>query len=179
MKVIEGYPRYKIGEDGTVVSYVRRTPKVLKWLNKRYPSVTLCNAEGPKEFRVHRLVADAYIPNPLKLPCVLHKDDDTSNPHKDNLIRGTQKDNVHDCINKNRRVNVKLGANGQARPCIVETQTGLGHFYTSLKQLCLEYKFNYRSVKDTLRIKNEYKGYKVYWMKKKLNNSSYLCFMQG
>jgi hypothetical protein len=35
--------------------------------------------------KVHRLVATAFIPNPMKLPTVNHKDHDPCNNHKDNL----------------------------------------------------------------------------------------------
>lgn len=52
-----------------------------------YPYVSFHNKSGvsSKKFYVHRLVADAFIPNPLNLPCVNHKDEDKTNNNVDNL----------------------------------------------------------------------------------------------
>lgn len=45
---------------------------------------------------VHRLVAEAFIPNPEKLPIVRHKDNCRTNARADNLQWGTSKDNMQD-----------------------------------------------------------------------------------
>lgn len=44
--------------------------------------------------RVHRLVAQTFIPNPDNLPIVLHLDNDPSNNNLDNLKWGTKKENT-------------------------------------------------------------------------------------
>jgi len=49
-----------------------------------------------KNFTVHRCVAEAFIPNPLSLPIVRHKDNNSSNPHRGNLLWGTLSDNQND-----------------------------------------------------------------------------------
>lgn len=51
---------------------------------------------------LHRMVAEAFIPNPHGFPVVRHLDNDPSNNCVDNLAWGTQLDNVHDCIQANR-----------------------------------------------------------------------------
>lgn len=48
---------------------------------------------------IHRLVAEAFKPNPFKYPFVRHLDDDPSNNYVENLDWGTQTDNVQDSIN--------------------------------------------------------------------------------
>lgn len=46
---------------------------------------------------LHRLMAEAFLPNPYGLPIVRHLDDDPRNNYLDNLRWGTQKDNHDDC----------------------------------------------------------------------------------
>lgn len=80
--------------------------KVLKPLVRRhgYLGVQLfnldrsLNARGMKTVSIHRLVAEAFVPNPDGLPEVNHKDEDKANnvatnlewmDHKDNTLYGT------------------------------------------------------------------------------------------
>jgi len=56
-----------------------------------------------KRYKVHRLVAEAFIPNPDNLPKVLHRDDNPANNCVDNLYFGTQADNMCDMASKNRQ----------------------------------------------------------------------------
>lgn len=66
--------------------YNNRTP---------YKNVHLYNRTGGRQtFKVHRLVATAFIPNPDNLPCVNHKDENTFNNSVDNLEWCTQQYNV-------------------------------------------------------------------------------------
>jgi len=55
--------------------------------------------------RIHRLVAQQFLDLDISdsKMCVCHKDDNRSNNHVDNLFLGTAKDNVRDCMKKNRR----------------------------------------------------------------------------
>lgn len=50
-----------------------------------YMCVRLSKNNEITNYNVHRLVAEAFIPNPLNLPCVNHKDEDKTNNHVDNL----------------------------------------------------------------------------------------------
>ena len=68
---------YKIDKNGNVFSV--RNNKFLKRVTfpSGYEYVHLCNGKGKtKLFRVHRLVAEAFISNPDNLPEVNHKDGD-------------------------------------------------------------------------------------------------------
>lgn len=47
---------------------------------------------------IHRIVAEAFIPNPDGLPLVLHWDDNPGNNHVENLRWGTKRDNMLDAI---------------------------------------------------------------------------------
>jgi NUMOD4 motif/HNH endonuclease len=64
-----------------------RKGKILKpGLRDDYRSVVLTNSDGcSNSKKVARLVAEAFIPNPKKLPQVNHKDLDKQNDHVSNL----------------------------------------------------------------------------------------------
>jgi Trp operon repressor len=55
--------------------------------------VHLCKGGRQTTHNVARLVAEAFIANPTKLPCVLHKDDNALNNRVDNLEWGTLREN--------------------------------------------------------------------------------------
>ena len=53
--------------------------------SRGYLLVTLCRKGSQKTINVHRLVAKVFIPNPNKLPCVNHKDENKTNNNVENL----------------------------------------------------------------------------------------------
>ena len=61
--------------------------------NKNYYHVTLYKNGEQKMFLVHRLVADAFIANPMNKPCVNHMDGDKYNNNASNLEWCTYKEN--------------------------------------------------------------------------------------
>lgn len=57
--------------------------RILKtFISRGYERVALCAKE---KHHVHRLVAEAFIPNPFSLPCVNHRDENKLNNSVDNL----------------------------------------------------------------------------------------------
>lgn len=80
---IKGYEGlYEVSNFGRIKSLPRNgTPgKILKpfsYLERSF--VILCKEGKKKRFRVHRLEAEAFIPNPLNLPQVNHKDENPQN----------------------------------------------------------------------------------------------------
>ena len=88
---IEGYEGlYEVSDWGDVKStqYWNGTyERILKPIktNRNYKTVGLYKDGKMKINLVHRLVAQAFIPNPNNLPCVNHKDENTSNNRVDNL----------------------------------------------------------------------------------------------
>lgn len=58
-----------------------------------YPVVHLCKNHKPKYVKIHRLVAQAFIPNPNDLPEVNHKDENKLNNNVENLEWCTNKYN--------------------------------------------------------------------------------------
>lgn len=82
---VKDYPDYLVHENGKIWS--NKTKRFLKEgkTTKGYCSVQLFNNHGHKNFLVHRLVAEAYLPNPGSLPQVNHKDENPCNNSVDNL----------------------------------------------------------------------------------------------
>ena len=94
-KDIKGYEGlYKISSLGNIFSLISGRNRKLKLSKAGYLMIDLYkNGEG-KWFRVHRLVAEAFIPNPNNYPIVLHLDNNKSNNHYNNLKWGTVQENT-------------------------------------------------------------------------------------
>lgn len=104
--------------------------RMMKFYKKKngYLQVNLKRRNLNKQFLVHRLVAETFIPNPCNYPCVNHKDENKANNSVDNLEWCTQEYNNHYGVgNKNRCINSRNGAiKKQARA--VEQYTLDGEF---------------------------------------------------
>lgn len=61
----------------------------------------------PKKVRLHRLLAENFIPNPLNLPCVNHKDGDKLNNSLDNLEWVSHSGNAKHAYSTGLKVPVK------------------------------------------------------------------------
>lgn len=85
-RCIEGFEDYQVSNDGKVRSMKCHRMKILKPCNRdKWPAVTLYNKDGRCLIYLHRLVAQAFVPNPNNYPHVRHKSDDTTNCRADNL----------------------------------------------------------------------------------------------
>lgn len=93
--VIKGFERYEISNKGNVRNVL--SGKALKpSLNTGgYQYVTLCCSRHRKNKTIHRLVAEAFIQNPLNLPEVNHKDENKENNNVSNLEWVTKKENMN------------------------------------------------------------------------------------
>ena len=84
---IQNYPNYLIYEDGRVQK-IKGQKQGFRKLTKTkdgYIRIGLRNENGEKKFRVHRLVAIHYIPNPNNYSEVDHIDRNPLNNHYTNL----------------------------------------------------------------------------------------------
>ena len=98
---IPGKPHYMVSNRGDVFSENKgRWSKLSPYIDRNgYPTVDLGRDGTPKNVRVHRLVADAFIPNTEQKPMVNHLDHDKQNNMATNLEWVTAKENIHHEIN--------------------------------------------------------------------------------
>jgi len=113
MKEIPNYPGYLVSEEGKVFTLKVKggqgksfsEPKEMIYrITRGYRRVGLRNNTGKKKnFKVNRLVAELFIPNPKNLPIVLHKDNNKINNHFSNLKWGTHQDNSTQMVEEGRQ----------------------------------------------------------------------------
>ena len=95
-KDIKGFEGlYQVSNMGRVKSVRKNIILKNQIARKGYERVILCINNSPKNYFVHRLVANAFIPNPDNLPQVNHKDENKLNNRVENLEWCTQKYNVN------------------------------------------------------------------------------------
>ena len=94
---------YAVTSCGRVWSYKNKCFLKPGVSTKGYLVVNLCKDGQRKMYSLHRIVAEAYIPNPDNLPQVNHKDENKANnclqnlewcDHKYNINYGTRNDKI-------------------------------------------------------------------------------------
>lgn len=101
---------YHISRDGTVYSRWSKSGvgllKTYRPLSIRYTNNGRCYVSiNSIKRKIHRLVAQVYIPNPNNYPYVCHKDNNPKNNHVDNLYWGTQSMNLKQACEDGRHKN--------------------------------------------------------------------------
>lgn len=139
-RTIKGHEEYMIGDKGTVMNM--QTKKFLKPVkgNNGYLHITLCYGKR-EDCMVHRLVAEAFIPNPDNLPQVNHKDENKLNNSVDNLEWCTAKYNVNygKCATHRNTPVVQMSHDGKLIRCwnsIKEASEFLNIKYQGISCVC-------------------------------------------
>lgn len=130
-----------------------------------YQCVTLCKNKHSKAYTIHRLLAEAFIPNPEKKPCVDHINTITTDNRLENLRWVTYKENTRNVITYEKLKNQLLDENfikssiqkrkekyGKIKDVyqftldgkfvakyysLQEAQRKTGIFYTAIKRVCV------------------------------------------
>lgn len=89
-RIIKDYPDYAVSNLGNVKSLGNDKARKEKMLSPRinkcgYLRVSLCKNGEAKTYLIHRLVAEAFIPNPLGLPQVNHINEIKTDNRAENL----------------------------------------------------------------------------------------------
>jgi hypothetical protein len=94
-KEIQGYPEFEVSNKGRVRDVVKNSLRPLYKNKDGYMVVNIGRKHLIKQFRVNRLVATAFIPNPLGKTIVNHINSVRCDDSVENLEWCTQKENIH------------------------------------------------------------------------------------
>lgn len=112
-KILSDYPEYKISNLGRIYSFGRPRKKFIKgYEGEGYVLLHLFDKTGKQTTqRLHRILAQAFIPNPNNLPEVNHIDGNKLNNDLSNLEWSSYKQNINHSVKtrlrKYGRSNVK------------------------------------------------------------------------
>lgn len=164
---VKGFPRYTVDKNGIITN--AQTGKVVRGRQNSngYRVVELFYETGKsKQLLLHRLVAEAFIPNPENLPIVNHKDENRSNNCADNLEWCTYRYNVSygtaparrrqstEWFYKSDRLKIMSRENGKAvcRPVSQFTKSGdYVASFSSVKEASKKTKTNASHISETCK----------------------------
>lgn len=145
---IKGYEGlYEVSDQGMVKSIGYDKERILKTvrMTNGYLKVNLCKNGETKTFKVHRLVAKTFIPNPQNLPEVNHKDEDKENNSVQNLEWCDQKYNINYGTRTQRQAEklskpvlqyTKSGAFVREWKSTHDVERNLGYFHNYISYCC-------------------------------------------
>lgn len=161
------FPSYRITKSGKVYSYRqgnRLKPMSVVLDNNGYPVVKLYNDNSkPRTIAVHRLIADTFIPNPDKLECINHKDEDKQNNSVDNLEWCTKAYN--NCYkDKAVKIGLKLRDSNPLKRAVNKIDNGVViATYKSIREAARELGNIRKDANIINGIKTHRKRYGYYW----------------
>lgn len=132
---VKGFPDYKVSNSGNVSSntrivegrsgskYIRQGKAMSLTKNTSgYLVVKLCRNGKPLQAKVHRLVAEAFIENPLLLPLINHRNGIKIDNKVDNLEWCTPKDNIIHAYQTGLCAGRPGASNSMAKLCIEQVR---------------------------------------------------------
>lgn len=165
-KIIKGFDRYQVSSKGRVKSmydqFGRHRELILTPIQQStgYYAVSLCNNGKISIKSIHRLVAEAFIPNPNEYPIVNHKDETRTNNSVENLEWCTCKYNINYGNARKKLSNSMLGnTNGKhitevGREKLRQINKGK-HLSDDARQKLKDYWSKRREEKNSSRIVSE------------------------
>lgn len=164
-KPVVGYEGlYEVSQNGDVRNV--KTQKVLIPRNSTsYSMVALYDNGKRKDLKIHRLVAQAFLPNPKNKPQVNHKNGDKLNNHVQNLEWCTNSENQKHAYKTGlRKVTdyqieiVKVAVSKAHSKAVIDMQTGIK--YSSLIKGCIEVNMNSSTANKQIHRKSKNQRFK-------------------
>ena len=144
--IIEGFEEYEVSETGNVYNLRTCIPEFnhIETLSKRidragYYTVRLYSGKPVTKY-LHRLIAEAFIPNPENKKYINHKDGNKLNNKVNNLEWTTHKENVNHAYQN--------GLIKQKTKPVIDTRSGM--VFKSLKEAAKHLGLNYSTLKNYL-----------------------------
>lgn len=156
-KDIKGYEGlYQISNLGRVKSlrkqkgfYIREEVILKNRIDRGYLKVTLSKDNKLKYISVHRLIAEAFIPNPENKSFIDHINGNRADNRIENLRWVTQKENMNNPITRKRESNSKKGEkNPQYQKPKTEKQLEALRKSNIKSVICIETKEVFESIED-------------------------------
>ena len=141
---VRSLDRTVTGRDGVLYPFKGRTLRPSIHKNLGYPVVSLWKDNVGTTFYVHRLVAQAFIPNPQNLPEVNHKDGIRTNANVANLEWVTSSENSYHASQTGLRVYTNNLTKAEFVECLFSVIEG--ESYVSLSER-VPYQVPFLSVK--------------------------------
>ena len=166
-KDIKGYEgKYQVSNLGRVKSlnYRGNTNKEVIMANTQnkngYFKIGLSKNNKKKNYTIHKLVAEAFIPNPNNLKEINHKDEDKSNNKVDNLEWCNHKENcnygtrISRCSEKQKGKHLgKNNPNSKKVRCITT-----GEIFSTMKEAADKYNMKYLGISNCCTGRYKYSG---------------------
>lgn len=139
IKQVRDFPEYMITDDGRIFSANYRKSGRIKELSacdnsRGYLHVILCKDKQRFDKVIHRLVAEAFLPNPENKKDVNHKNGIRTDNRVENLEWATRKENIQhsfDVLHRKPSGNIKRGQQNPFAKCLVQIKNGeiIAEFY--------------------------------------------------
>lgn len=172
---IKGFEGYQVSNMGRVKNIDRGSYLSLRTTQKGYLSIKLSKNGVRTNFLVHRLVAEAFLPNPENKPYIDHINGIRDDNRIENLRWCTTKENNNNPIYKERKSNSqKYGDNVNSKKVIQYNREGqFLNLYDSISRAKENIGSNTRHISDCCRNKPGYSivaGYKWQYLEDYLSD---------